>query len=102
MGDTVFRGTAVHRGRGDDLRRPPTAKPGKAGRDIVRFLEGTGGEALLTEIAAHLPEVERGELERAVAALAEASIVTVDPGYGEPRVRLTLPVDGAPAGRPET
>lgn len=105
---TGYRGTALHRGadvkdeihalgedsgRGADVRRPPTAEPGEAGREIVRFLLGTDGEALFTEIAAHLPAVEREELQRAVGALEEAGIVSVDPGYGEPRVRLQLPVD---------
>jgi|GEM_PF-3332722 len=101
---TGFRGTALHRrrdergqdqgdGRQAPVRRPPTAEPGGTGRDIVRFLLGTDGEALFTEIAAHLPAVEREELQRAVGALEEAGIVAVDPGYGEPRVRLQLPVD---------
>lgn len=92
---TGFRGTALHRGFDDDVRHPPTAAPGKTGRDIVRFLEGTDGEALFVEIAAQLPEVERAEVERAVNALREAGIVSVDPGYGEPRVRLESPIADA-------
>ena len=96
MEKTEYRGTAANRGQGIDPRHPPTAAVGGTGRDIVRFLEGNGGEALLSDVAAHMPGADRGELQAAVDALKEAGIVDVVSGHGEPRVRLQLPVKRNP------
>ncbi len=92
--DSGFRGTASNRGHGPDLRHPPTGELGGAARDIVRFLQGAGGEAVLGDIVRHVPGADRAGVERAVADLEEATIVEVDRQGREPRVRLTLPVDG--------
>jgi len=96
MENTEYRGTAANRGQGLDPRHPPTAAVGGTGRDIVRFLEGNGGEALLSDVAAHMPGADRRELQAAVDALKEARIVDVVPGHDEPRVRLLLPVKRNP------
>ncbi|OUM95774.1 MAG: hypothetical protein BAA04_12250 [Firmicutes bacterium ZCTH02-B6] len=98
QGAPAQRGTMGDRNRtadpddGDKLRQPPTAAVGGTGRDIVRFLEGNGGEAPLSDVAAHMPDADRGELESAVEDLKEAGIVDVVAEHGEPRVRLLLPV----------
>lgn len=91
MNDTIYHGGAVNRGGPGIRESPPTARLSGAARDIVRLLEGTDGQARVSEIAARLSGVARAEINGAVQNLADAGIVTIDSASEEPVVRLRHP-----------
>lgn len=93
--ERTYRGHTLHRGQSQEAEAPLTGELSRAARDIIRFLEATKHEALLTEISASLAEFRRAEIQHAVDQLEAAGMVKTDSTSGQPVIRLLPPFTGA-------